>query len=218
MYHVDAAGSPYIRLTVYTLRLPCHIFLTLFLRLKLTTMITRRKSKYRSACIQDSSHGDPNLHSESFNVFSWILGEHHVTITYSSAPLSNAPCNGSRNTTNISHVMMIFKHPRNKTLGLPPQQALLPTLPLELREQIYDHVTSPRSNPIIISAADFIYGHDPCLPYFLPRLCHVNEATRVDVGLWYLRSTEFSLLYPQHIEYFANFLNTFEGESGSTLR
>lgn len=95
-----------------------------------------------------------------------------------------------------------------------PQYTLFPTLPLELREQIYNYATHPRSHHITVSAADFIYGCTSRLPYFLPKLCHVSEATRIDVGLWFLRTTEFTLLYPQHLVHFAAFLDTFPGTSG----
>jgi hypothetical protein len=98
-----------------------------------------------------------------------------------------------------------------------PIEAAVPfsILPLELREQIYYiAITKQHPHHITISAADAIHGTDSRYPYFLPPLCLVNEATRVEVGLWLIRNTKFGLLYPQHIVHFSAFLSTFPSGAG----
>jgi hypothetical protein len=96
---------------------------------------------------------------------------------------------------------------------------LFPTLPIEIREQIYSLIIflKPRTTPhnySTVSAADAIHGADPRYPSFLPKLCRVSEATRLEVGLFFIRNTEFGLLYPQHCIYFAQFLRTFPANDG----
>ncbi|KAL5118497.1 hypothetical protein ACEQ8H_003673 [Pleosporales sp. CAS-2024a] len=59
-----------------------------------------------------------------------------------------------------------------------------------------------------------IHGSDPRFPYFLPWACRVNEATRQDIGLWFVRNTSLSILYPQHIVYVGQFLATFAHNQG----
>jgi hypothetical protein len=93
-------------------------------------------------------------------------------------------------------------------------------LPLEIRELIHRHAIFPASLPnsqthhIDYSVADIVYGSDPRFPGFLPALCRVNETTRIEVGLWFIRNTEFGILYPQHIIYFTSFLATFPDNMG----
>lgn len=91
---------------------------------------------------------------------------------------------------------------------------LFPSLPVELREIIYSYALADHPRTITISAADAVYGSPLQHPYYLPKLCRVNEAMRIDVGLWFLRTTEFGVLYAQHIVYFARFLSSFPDKSG----
>jgi hypothetical protein len=116
--------------------------------------------------------------------------------------------------------MVVFKRQSvERAPTLPRNTIPFPTLPLELREQIYTHTILPLSSPtkpnrLTVSTADAIHGSDSRYPYFLAPLCHINEATRIDFGLWFIRNTEFGLLYPQHIVYFAQFLATFPNDEG----
>lgn len=96
----------------------------------------------------------------------------------------------------------------------PAIKQLLHKLPVELRDQIYALALPPSPHHIIISAADAIHGTDSRYSYFLPLLCRINEATRIDIGLWFIRKIEFSILYPQNIVYFSQFLSTFPNNAG----
>jgi hypothetical protein len=96
-----------------------------------------------------------------------------------------------------------------------------PTLPLELREIIYryailpeDPTTHSRHISISFSNADSAHGEDPWYLHWLPNLCRVNEATRIDVSLFLLRITEFSIMYPTQVSSFNRFLDTFPNNSG----
>jgi hypothetical protein len=104
----------------------------------------------------------------------------------------------------------------------PPSRCTIPfpTLPLELREIIYRLAIPPfPSHHLNISAADATYGISPRYPHWLPALCHANEATRIDVSLYLLRVTEFSLLYPAQVACFTHFLDTLPHKTGfSALR
>ncbi|KAF1832443.1 hypothetical protein BDW02DRAFT_649108 [Decorospora gaudefroyi] len=99
-----------------------------------------------------------------------------------------------------------------------------PTLPLELRELIYRYAILPgdpiaRSQYLSFSAVDTAYGDDPRYLPWLPSLCRVNEAARLDVSLFLLRIAEFSILYPAQIPPFILFLETFpEGIGFSAIR
>lgn len=112
-----------------------------------------------------------------------------------------------------------LKHPDTLYTNARPDLPLS-RLPLEIREIIYRYAVLPTSLPnsqthhIDYSAADIVYGSHPRLPSFLPALCRVNEATRTEVGLWFIRNTEFGILYPQHTIYFTNFLATFPDNTG----
>ncbi|KAF2822955.1 hypothetical protein CC86DRAFT_423022 [Ophiobolus disseminans] len=113
--------------------------------------------------------------------------------------------------------MTTFKLPRTTPPPLQSNQILFLTLPLELREQIYFHATfigAPLPYYLAVSAADAIHGTDPRYPNFLPTLARINESTRIDVGLWFIRNTEFGLLYPQRISHFCAFLATFPNLEG----
>ncbi|KAF1915874.1 hypothetical protein BDU57DRAFT_573259 [Ampelomyces quisqualis] len=106
---------------------------------------------------------------------------------------------------------------KSKVAAAPAQNnhILFPTMPLELRELIYFYALADQhQRSITISAADAIHGSPLQCPYYLPKLCRVNEATRIDVGLWFIRTTEFGLLYPHHAIYFAQFLSTFPENTG----
>lgn len=110
--------------------------------------------------------------------------------------------------------MTTFKLKRAATPPPPPHNDILfPSLPPELRSIIYSYALSHPST-ITISAADAIYNGPLRHPYYLPHLCRVNKATRIDVGLWFLRTTEFGLLYAQDIVYFVRFLSSFPGNAG----
>jgi hypothetical protein len=61
----------------------------------------------------------------------------------------------------------------------------------------------------------------PAHPPWLPRLCLVSEAMRIDVGLFLIRNTIFELESSlAALEYLEAFLETFPGEQGfaSVLR
>jgi hypothetical protein len=96
-----------------------------------------------------------------------------------------------------------------------------PTLPLEVREIIYryailpeDPTTQSRHISISFSNANSTHGEDPRYLHWLPNLCRVNEATRIDVSLFILRITEFSIMYPAQVPVFTQFLNTFPNNCG----
>jgi hypothetical protein len=115
--------------------------------------------------------------------------------------------------------MTIFKLKSNTTPRPKSSVTLFLNLPLELRELIYNYAlltnASPKnSNCKTLTTSDLVFSHDPCYPLFLPELCQVDEATRVDVSLWYLRNTEFIILYTHDIVYFSQFLSTFPGNEG----
>jgi hypothetical protein len=120
--------------------------------------------------------------------------------------------------------MTIFKLNSNTISKPTSATTLFPTLPLELREQIYHHALLPASTPaqphrLTLIPSDLVFGPSPLHPSFLPSLCHVNEPTRIDISLWFLRNTEFIILYPHDIIYFSHFLSTFPGNEGfSALR
>ncbi|KAF2123369.1 hypothetical protein P153DRAFT_303987 [Dothidotthia symphoricarpi CBS 119687] len=102
---------------------------------------------------------------------------------------------------------------------VPTSEVPFPHLPVELRELIYlfaflPEPHTPGTYQKTFSAADSIYNRGPLLPCFLPKFCHVNEATRVEVGLWYIRSIEIGILYPANCSYFTRFLNTFPNQQG----
>jgi hypothetical protein len=96
-----------------------------------------------------------------------------------------------------------------------------PTLPLELREEIYRYAILPedpktysRHLSISFSAADSAHGEDKRYLHWLPNLCRVNEATRIEVSLFLLRITEFSIMYAAQVPSFVRFLDTFPHNSG----
>jgi hypothetical protein len=93
---------------------------------------------------------------------------------------------------------------------------LFANLPLELREIIYRHAILPEdltseSKPLNFGPADARRGGDPFYLQWLERLCRVNEATRVDVTLYLLRTTEFCLIYPEQAGRFTMFLESLRG-------
>ncbi|KAF1943896.1 hypothetical protein EJ02DRAFT_483956 [Clathrospora elynae] len=105
------------------------------------------------------------------------------------------------------------------TSFLDRRTTLFPTLPLELRELIYHYAIlpdayTPHSHHIDFSAADTVHSHDPHYLHWLPPLCRVNEATRVDASLFLLRITDFTLLYPAHVPSFSRFLATIPYNQG----
>jgi hypothetical protein len=84
---------------------------------------------------------------------------------------------------------------------------------------IYHHAILPHTSPthphrVTISACDAVYDTDPRYPIYLPPLCRVNSATRIEVGLWYIRNTEFAMLWPQYLVYLGQFLSTFPDNAG----
>jgi hypothetical protein len=113
--------------------------------------------------------------------------------------------------------MTIFR--TQSTSSNPPSKTLFPALPLELREIIYHHAILPNTSPIhphrvIVSACDAVYNTDPRYPVYLPPLCRVSSATRMEVGLWYIRNTEFGTLWPQYLVYLSQFLSMFPDNAG----
>ncbi|KAI4947310.1 hypothetical protein J4E91_006662 [Alternaria rosae] len=90
---------------------------------------------------------------------------------------------------------------------------MFPSLPLELCEIIYRHVILPedltsQSQPVNFGAIDTRRGGDPFYLQWLEQLCRVNQATRVDVSLYILRTTEFYLMYPEQAERFTMLLES----------
>lgn len=116
--------------------------------------------------------------------------------------------------------MIILKLKRTTHAPTPSARThLFPRLPLELREQIYHFAILPlcsrnNENQVTITAADAVHGSDARYPSFLPSVCRVNEAMRIDIGLWFIRQTEFSILYFQHLVHFSQFLSTFPHSQG----
>ncbi|KAH3944136.1 hypothetical protein HBH53_164200 [Parastagonospora nodorum] len=116
--------------------------------------------------------------------------------------------------------MTVLKLKRTTHAPTPSTQAhLLPRLPLELRAQIYDFAILPlcsrnNLNQVTITAADAVHGSNARYLSFLPSVCRVNKATRIDIGLWFIRQTEFSVLYVQHLVHFSQFLSTFPHNQG----
>ncbi|KAF2251339.1 hypothetical protein BU26DRAFT_603782 [Trematosphaeria pertusa] len=96
---------------------------------------------------------------------------------------------------------------------------LFPRLPLELRELIYryiahpPHQRGPRRTYVSRHAGGAL---PPWRPLWLPTICSVNWATWIEAGLYVIRSTEFEIMYPDNLDYFAKFLDTFPGEQGWT--
>jgi hypothetical protein len=107
--------------------------------------------------------------------------------------------------------VVVFKlRPSQRALILVENATPFSTLPSAIREQICTHVIVPLPSSFkpyrfTVSAADAIHGSDLWYPYFLAALCRVSEATRIDVGLWFIRNTEFGLLYPPVRLYEHNF-------------
>jgi hypothetical protein len=98
---------------------------------------------------------------------------------------------------------------------------LFPTLPLRFREQIYRHVLLPHTShthlhQVIITASDSVHNNDPRYPAYLPRFCRVNSVTRIEVRLWFIRNTEFGLLYPQYLFRLAQRLSILLNNTGSS--
>ncbi|KAI4640095.1 hypothetical protein J4E93_008895 [Alternaria ventricosa] len=88
-----------------------------------------------------------------------------------------------------------------------------PNLPLELREIIYRHAILPedltsQSQPLNFGPVDTRRGGDPLYLQWLEQLCRVNQAARVDVSLYILRTTEFYLIYPEQVVRFTIFLGS----------
>jgi hypothetical protein len=93
---------------------------------------------------------------------------------------------------------------------------VFPNLPLELREIIYRHAILPeditsQSRPLNFGAVDTRRGGDPFYLQWLEQLCRVNQATRIDVSLYLLRTTEFYLIYPEQAVRFTMFLESLGG-------
>jgi hypothetical protein len=90
----------------------------------------------------------------------------------------------------------------SRSLQIPtitPNHTLFPTLPLELRGQIYQHAILPDTffthpHRVTVGAADAVYNTDLRSPTYLPRLCGENRSMRIEVGLWFIRNTEFGFL------------------------
>ncbi|KAF2649997.1 hypothetical protein K491DRAFT_762046 [Lophiostoma macrostomum CBS 122681] len=113
-----------------------------------------------------------------------------------------------------------------------PGQLLFPTLPLEIRTQIYTYVLflhartslypDLRSDIIsenfifaLVAGGCGIYTSSSSYPPWLPELYLVNEATRIDYGLFFIRNAIFGLepaTLP--LQYMESFLETFPGEQG----
>jgi hypothetical protein len=115
--------------------------------------------------------------------------------------------------------MTIFKFKSSTAPRSKPSATLFPNLPLELRELIYHHALllnlSPKNlNCKTLITSDLVFCSALPNPSFLPKLCQVNEIIRIDVGLWYLRNTEFIVLYTHDLVYFSQFLSTFPGNEG----
>jgi hypothetical protein len=113
--------------------------------------------------------------------------------------------------------MTIFR--TQSTSSNPLSEVLFPALPLELREMIYHHAILPHASPtqphrVIVSACDAVHNTDPRYPIYLPSLCRVNRATRIEVGVWYIRNTEFGMLWPQYLVHLSQFLSNWPDSAG----
>jgi hypothetical protein len=83
-------------------------------------------------------------------------------------------------------------------------------LPVELREIIYDHIlpnTLTSTNPLTTK-----YSHSG--PNWSYGILHINNATRLDAGLYYLRSRLFELPSQGYMPCFERYLSTFPGSDG----
>lgn len=101
---------------------------------------------------------------------------------------------------------------------------LFPTLPLELRELIYRFAVLPdlpegSFNQISVQCPRCPFNEDPHRPYFFPEFCYVNEATRNEVGLWFIRNAEFEIQDLQQLVSFRHVLQTFpHGQGFAAIR
>ncbi|KAF2251340.1 hypothetical protein BU26DRAFT_549851 [Trematosphaeria pertusa] len=90
-------------------------------------------------------------------------------------------------------------------------QTIFPKLPLELREQIYGYILDPKPasiHPLPPYLGDNLMGD---LRY---EILHVNKATRIDAGLFYIRSKKFDIWITESRGLFTKFLERFPGEQG----
>ena len=110
----------------------------------------------------------------------------------------------------------------------PKNAALFSTLPLELRELIYQYIVPLPSSDIFftprlcISAADVISRptslhsavNDALFPHWLPPISRVSSATRTDVAVYILRQVEIYVPYHQTIGHLHQFLDTLPDQQG----
>ncbi|KAF2635204.1 hypothetical protein P280DRAFT_523298 [Massarina eburnea CBS 473.64] len=101
-----------------------------------------------------------------------------------------------------------------------PTQTLFPTLPLELREQIYHHIAHP-STPFpappgsIKVNMTLSYPYHPALSSaWLPTICAVSPAMWVDAGLWLIRNATFTVGNKGTLALLTAFLDTMPGTQG----
>lgn len=90
-------------------------------------------------------------------------------------------------------------------------QVLFPQLPLELREMIYDYVLSLTA--FDVGTWDFVLRIGTAATGLIGLLC-VNEATRIDAGLHFIRTLRHNINMGNTAENFSRFLETFSGEQG----
>jgi hypothetical protein len=100
---------------------------------------------------------------------------------------------------------------RNTTESFEYTQHLFPTLPLELREYMYCYVLPPHLRSINPLLSPF---HSPSHRTHDYAIFHVNRATRIDAGVYYLRSRQFELVATKSRSCFEAFLTSFPGEVG----
>jgi hypothetical protein len=98
-------------------------------------------------------------------------------------------------------------------------QLLFPILPLELRELIYSYVIRQPHEPTgpLLRLVTDHYTTPTCPalpPPWFPHLCSVNRATKIEAGLWFIRNTNFEIMYTSALNYFGSLLDTFPEEQG----
>ena len=92
-----------------------------------------------------------------------------------------------------------------------PALVIFPILPFELRERIYHYILSPKLtslNPLppflgLNLTADLTYN-----------ILHLNKATRIEAGTFYLRSRCFQLFSADETQNFQGYLARFPGSQG----
>ncbi|PSN72450.1 hypothetical protein BS50DRAFT_583985 [Corynespora cassiicola Philippines] len=97
------------------------------------------------------------------------------------------------------------------------RDTLFPALPLELREMIYEKVFYPLKNnyPTWWHTCTHGYRVHVAEPSFVvPSLLKVNQATWIDSGLYFVRNTEFQIMWQHSQRSLQRFLRAFPGNQG----